>query len=72
MDDFLTSEAIAISPEFLSYRLDTLNQILNKKCIVITNLMGYLRYLPSYEEYKNSILCLFKEILLTLSVTQIC
>lgn len=31
MDDFLTSEALAISPEFLSYRLDTLNRSNRRK-----------------------------------------
>lgn len=56
MDDFLTSEALAISPEFLSYRLDTLNKILYDKYIVITNLMGYLRFLPSKEIYEKSII----------------
>lgn len=56
MDDFLTSEALAISPEFLSYRLDTLNKILYDKYIVITNLMGYLRFLPSKEVYQNNII----------------
>lgn len=58
MDEFLTSEALAISPEFLSYRLDTLNKIINNNCIVITNLMGYLRFLPNKEDYKKSIICL--------------
>ena len=56
MDDFLTSEALAISPEFLSYRLDTLNKIIEKNCIVITNLMGYLRFLPNRNDYKKSII----------------
>lgn len=54
MDDFLTSEALAISPEFKFTRLDTLNTILNEKRIVITNLMGYLRYLPIPSKYKDS------------------
>ena len=56
MDDFLTSEAIAISPEFLSYRLDTLNRVIEENYIVITNLMGYLRFLPNRDTYKNSII----------------
>ena len=57
MDDFLTSEAIAISPDLLVNRLETLNEIINsKKNIIVTNLMGYLRYLPSKNLYKNSIL----------------
>lgn len=54
MDDFLTSEALAISPEFKLTRLDTLNQILTEKRIVITNLMGFLRYLPSPKDYEKS------------------
>lgn len=56
MDDFLTSEALAISPEFLSYRLDTLNRLLDDNYIVITNLMGYLRFLPNRKTYESSIL----------------
>ena len=54
MDDFLTSEALAISPEFKYTRLDTLYTILNERRIVITNLMGYLRFLPGKENYKSS------------------
>ena len=54
MDDFLTSEALAISPEFKFTRLDTLNKILSEDRIVITNLMGFLRFLPNPKEYKNS------------------
>ena len=56
MDDFLTSEALAISPEFLSYRLDTLNRVIEDNYIVITNLMGFLRYLPNRDTYKKSII----------------
>ncbi len=56
MDDFLTSEALAISPEFLSYRLNTLNRVIEENYIVITNLMGYLRFLPNRDTYKNSII----------------
>ena len=54
MDDFLTSEALAISPEFKFTRLDTLNIILKERRIVVTNLMGYLRYLPTPKNYENS------------------
>ena len=57
MDDFLTSEALAISPDLTISRLETLNQIISgKKCIVITNLMGYLRFLPEKIVYQDSIL----------------
>ena len=55
MDDFLTSEAIAISPEFKTTRLETINSLVNdEKQIVITNLMGYLRYLPPIKTFKES------------------
>ncbi len=54
MDDFLTSEALAVSPDLILNRLDTLNELVsNGKKIVITNLMGYLRYLPSVETFNN-------------------
>lgn len=56
MDDFLTSQALAISPELKTTRLETINTLLtNNKKIVITNLMGFLRYLPSVKNYQNSI-----------------
>ena len=56
MDDFLTSVAVAISPDLKNKRLETLN-IINegKKCIIVTNLMGFLRYLP--DKKNNSDLC---------------
>ncbi len=54
MDDFLTSEALAISPEFKFTRLDTLSKVLSEKRIVVTNLMGFLRFLPNPKDYKNS------------------
>lgn len=55
MDDFLTSEALAISPDLLSIRLNTLNSLCdNKQSIVVTNLMGLLRYLPTKESWKNN------------------
>lgn len=55
MDDFLTSEALAISPEFKNNRLMTLCDLNNKK-IIVTNLMGYLRYLPIKEVFNDAIL----------------
>ena len=61
MDDFLTSEAISISPEFKVERISTLNTISNdSKYIVVTNLMGALRYLPSKKIWKDSKLILKK------------
>ena len=57
MDDFLTSEALAISPDLMISRLECLNKINSgKKCIVITNLMGYLRFLPKKRVYLDSII----------------
>ena len=53
MDDFLTSEAIAISPDLEMARIETLTN-LNKNKIVITNLMGYLRFLPSKQLFNKS------------------
>jgi transcription-repair coupling factor (superfamily II helicase) len=61
MDDFITSEALAISPEFKSERINTLNKlVLDNKYIVVVNLMGLLRYLPSKKLWKNSIIKLAK------------
>lgn len=61
MDDFITSEAIAISPEFKSERINTLNMLVNDNYyIVVTNLMGVLRYLPRKELWKNNIIHLRK------------
>ena len=56
MDDFLTSEALAISPDLMIKRMESLNLICNNddKKIVITNLMGYLRFLPSKDKYIKS------------------
>lgn len=55
MDDFLTSEAISVSPEFKAERIDTLNKLINDdKYIIVTNLMGYLRYLPLPSLWKDS------------------
>ncbi len=51
MDDFFTSVALAISPELKIKRLETLEKLKTKKSqIVITNLMGYLRFLPNSKE----------------------
>ena len=55
MDDFITSVAIAVSPEFKASRLDVLNSNY-KHHIIITNLMGYLRYLPQQHTYSESII----------------
>ncbi len=55
MDDFLTSEALAISPDLKATRLETIEKLLtNQNYIVVTNLMGYLRYLPQKKLFLNS------------------
>ena len=57
MDDFLTSEALAISPDLMITRLETIHSVVNEKpSIVITNLMGYLRYLPKKDNYLDHII----------------
>ena len=58
MDDFLTSEALAISPDLEINRLCTMEDCLNSKHIVICNLMGYLRFLPNVDTYKKSFISL--------------
>jgi transcription-repair coupling factor (superfamily II helicase) len=51
MDDFLASVAVALSPDLKVKRLEVLERIkAGKKAIIVTNLMGYLRYLPSLKE----------------------
>ena len=57
MDNFLTSEALAKSPELQNNRVETLNELINNnKKIIITNLMGVLKYLPHKNIYSNHIL----------------
>ena len=50
MDDFFTNAAIAVSPELKLKRLETIDKLGNDTHIVVTNLMGYLKYLPNYQE----------------------
>lgn len=54
-DDFLSSLMIAQSPELKYKRLEAMENIKSgKKSIIVTNLMGYLKYLPS-KDTKNYI-----------------
>ena len=63
MDDFLTSKSIAVSPEFVTTRLDTINELSkSSKKIVISHLESYLRFLPTKD--------LFNKSKITLSVNQ--
>lgn len=50
MDDFLTSVAVAISPELQMKRLETLEKLSEDVWIVVTNLTGYLHFLPNKEK----------------------
>lgn len=56
MDDFIVSEVLAISPDLMAKRIETLNELTftKEKKIVITNLMGYLRFLPSKSLWEAS------------------
>ena len=55
MDDFLVSEALAISPDLMAKRIEVINELTNSnnKKIIITNLTGYLRYLPTKKLWGN-------------------
>jgi len=55
MDEFLTSIALAVSPDLKLKRLETLEKIkFKKKCIVVTHLMGYLKYLTNKIEFDKN------------------
>lgn len=54
MDDFLSSVIVAKSPELKYKRLETLDKITNNNNIIVTNLMGYLKYLPN-KDVDNSV-----------------
>ena len=61
VDDFLTTESIAVSPDLKINRLETLNSTLTSdKKIVVTHLDGYLRFLPPKKIYQESIIKLQK------------
>lgn len=53
MDDFLTSVAVAVSPELQMKRLETLEKIQSGVWIVVTNLTGYLRFLPDMKKHNS-------------------
>jgi len=61
MDEFLTSVAIAVSPDLKVKRLETLNIVNNKsKKIIITNLTGFLKFVPSSKTLDKLIIKLEK------------
>lgn len=48
MDDFIASVALAVSPEFKIKRLEVLDRLKDKqRMILITDLMGYRKFLPN-------------------------
>ena len=54
MDEYLTSVAVAVSPELKVKRLETLNEINSqKKKMIVTNIMGFLKYVPNKETIKK-------------------
>ncbi len=53
MDDFLSTVALATSPDLQIKRLETLRLISEGKHIVVTNLMGYLKFLPKEEQLES-------------------
>lgn len=57
MDDFIIEESVS-SPELEITRLETLNNMINNtnKKIIITNLMGLLRILPTKDKYSDYII----------------
>lgn len=58
MDDFLASVAIAVSPDLKIKRLETLEKLKKEKKphLVITSLMGYLKFLPNFDLEEDFIL----------------
>ena len=60
MDDFLTSLALSVSPEFELKRLDAIEQFSKRKHIVITNIMGYLRKMPNVKDKDSNHIFLSK------------
>ena len=57
MDDIVSSSVDAKSPELKLDRINTLTDILNnKKRVVITDLNGFLKKIPSPNHFKNSII----------------
>ena len=62
MDDFVTSKVVAMSPEFQLGRLNALDKIKKSNQIIVTNLMGYLKYLPNKNVNNTLNLSVNKEI----------
>ena len=62
MDNFITSEALSISSEFKFNRIEVINELIKeKKKIIVTHVMGYLRFLPSPINWKEKVIKIKKE-----------
>ncbi len=60
MDDFITSMMVAKSFEFEVERVSALDKLKNDNYVVVTNLMGYLKYLP--KKTKDSYFLIKKDV----------
>ena len=57
MDDFLTSVSVATSPDLRAKRIETIKCLgENKKTVTVTNLTGFLKYLPSVKKQNEQII----------------
>ena len=55
MDDFLTSVALAVSPELKTNRIEAIKELTkDNNQIIITNLMGFLHFLPQKKSFTES------------------
>lgn len=62
MDDFISTVALAKSPDLEIKRLETIRNMKLKKHIVVTNLMGYLKFLPPISTNSSLMINLNKNI----------
>lgn len=53
MDDFVSSVMTTPSPDLMIKRLETINNISNNKSIYVTNLEGFLKYMPSKDKISD-------------------
>lgn len=53
MDDFVSSVMTTPSPDLMVKRLETLSKFGNDKSIFVTNLEGFLKYMPSKDKIDN-------------------
>ena len=57
VDEFITQMIAHISPEQKSIRLSTINELItDSNKIVVTHLLGYIKYLPNKKQNENNVL----------------